>query len=159
MTSDAKRAANRRNALRSTGPRSAAAKARTRYNAWRHGLAASHDVSMVSRLQELARQIAGGTHPAELEAAQIAAHAQLEIERVHKLRLDMIERAVRGLQADASLDEEERLALAFLDSAKSLSALDRYERRAQSRRNRALRELSASQKINHQGTTPPVPTR
>ena len=40
MTSEAKIAANRRNAQRSTGPRTAPAKARVRRNALRHGLAA-----------------------------------------------------------------------------------------------------------------------
>ena len=40
MTSEAKIAANRRNAERSTGPRTASAKARVRRNALRHGLAA-----------------------------------------------------------------------------------------------------------------------
>ena len=38
MTSAAKIAANRRNARRSTGPRSAAGKARARHNRFRHGL-------------------------------------------------------------------------------------------------------------------------
>jgi hypothetical protein len=40
VTSEAKIAANRRNAQRSAGPRTAPAKARVRRNALRHGLAA-----------------------------------------------------------------------------------------------------------------------
>lgn len=39
MTSQARLDANRRNALRSTGPRSAAGKARSAQNALKHGLA------------------------------------------------------------------------------------------------------------------------
>ena len=55
MTSPAKIAANRRNARRSTGPRSAAGKARARRNAFRHGLAtpASLDHVAMDRIDDL----------------------------------------------------------------------------------------------------------
>ena len=48
MTSPAKIAANRRNARRSTGPRSAAGKARARRNAFRHGLSTPASVDHVA---------------------------------------------------------------------------------------------------------------
>lgn len=52
MSSEAKIAANRRNAQKSTGPRSAAGKARTRHNAFKHGLAApdSYDAKEIDDL-------------------------------------------------------------------------------------------------------------
>jgi hypothetical protein len=55
MASPAKIAANRRNARRSTGPRSAAGKARARRNAFRHGLAtpASLDHVAMDRIDDL----------------------------------------------------------------------------------------------------------
>ena len=54
-SSPAKIAANRRNARRSTGPRSAAGKARARRNAFRHGLAtpASLDHVAMDRIDDL----------------------------------------------------------------------------------------------------------
>jgi hypothetical protein len=160
MTSEAKLAANRHNARKSTGPRGAAAKARTRFNAWRHGLAAVGDVAMAAQLEPLARQFANGARdPRELGAARIAAQAQLELARVRKLKVDLLERAVRDVPADGSLTKEEQRALAFADQAKALAALDRYERRALSRRSRALRDLGAIQKANREKTTPFLPVR
>jgi hypothetical protein len=44
MATDKQIAANRENARKSTGPASLAAKARVRYNALKHGLAARHAV-------------------------------------------------------------------------------------------------------------------
>ena len=56
MTSAAKFAANWRNAQRSTGPRSAAGKARTRYNALQHGVnvPASYDQATADAIKRLA---------------------------------------------------------------------------------------------------------
>jgi hypothetical protein len=56
MTSAAKIAANWRNAQRSTGPRSAAGKARTRYNALQHRLnvPARYDQATADEIESLA---------------------------------------------------------------------------------------------------------
>ena len=55
MASAAKLAANRANAQKSTGPRSAAGKARTRYNAYVHGLSIprSYDQATAARIEDL----------------------------------------------------------------------------------------------------------
>ena len=60
MTSPAKIAANRRNAQKSTGPRSAAGKARIRNNAFRHGLARFRAARALIRwtAEDLSRQSA-----------------------------------------------------------------------------------------------------
>ena len=89
MTSPAKIAANRRNARRSTGPRSAAGKARARRNAFRHGLAtpASLDHVAMDRVDDLVVAWTRDFHSQlEFELATVAAEAQAEIERVRKPR-------------------------------------------------------------------------
>ena len=59
MTSPAQIAANRRNAMRSTGPRTATGKARSRCNAFRHGLslALSTDNFFAAQIEEFTEKI------------------------------------------------------------------------------------------------------
>ena len=90
MTSPAKIAANRRNARRSTGPRSAAGKARARRNAFRHGLAtpASLDHVAMDRIDDLVVALTGDFQgELEFELATLAAEAQAEIERVRQTKV------------------------------------------------------------------------
>ena len=90
MTSPAKIAANRRNARRSTGPRSAAGKARARRNAFRHGLAtpASFDHVAMDRIDDLVFALTRDfPNQLELELATLAAEAQAEIERVRQAKV------------------------------------------------------------------------
>ena len=62
MASERQIAANRRNARRSTGPRSRSGKKRTSQNAFRHGLTKPISASEFAReVETLARQIAGDT--------------------------------------------------------------------------------------------------
>ena len=147
MTSAAKIAANRRNAQKSTGPRGVAAKARTRRNAFRHGLAIPirEDAIMAAQRAPLEAALAiDAKDPCGREAARIAAAAQLEIERVRRVKVDMLEQKARQINAAslAALSQQERTSLAFARKSETLVAFDRYERRALSRRNRALRQLS-----------------
>ena len=106
MASEAKIAANRRNAQRSTGPRSTAGKARTRRNALVHGLStpAGHDEAELAQIDELAyafapSQLAGHE---EGELGLLAAEAQVELLRVRRAKVDLVNRAadqVRGEDA------------------------------------------------------------
>ena len=138
MTSPAKIAANRRNARRSTGPRSAAGKARARRNAFRHGLAtpASLDHVAMDRIDDLVVALTRDfPSKLELELATLAAEAQAEIERVRQAKVSMVNRAYAHLRDEGGrlLSAGERAALAFAGKTENLMACERYERRAISR--------------------------
>lgn len=98
MTSERKRAANRRNARRSTGPRSVAGKKTSRQNALQHGLSArlGKHPEQDQRVQGLAQIIAGPEAGAsELHYARIAADATMQIIRIRGLRASLIQPAAR----------------------------------------------------------------
>jgi hypothetical protein len=93
-------AANRRNAHKSTGPRSRAGKKRASRNAYRHGLTSSitSSAALAKQLEKLAREIArdaggGDTEDATiLEHARAVAHAELDLARVRRAKIAVIER-------------------------------------------------------------------
>ena len=151
MTSPAKIAANRRNARRSTGPRSAAGKARARRNAFRHGLTtpASLDHAAMDRIDNLVDALTIDVRSQlQFQLATVAAEAQVEIERVRQTKVTLVNRAYAQLRGEGAglLSSDERAALAFTGKAEILMACERYERRAVSRRNRALRALAKLQR-------------
>ncbi len=135
MASLQKMAANRRNAARSTGPRTEKGKARSKVNALLHGLAAKPPwtVGGDADLEQLASQIAG-PNPDSLRRhfALIAAKAELELRGVRALRLRLLSELSNGPTGSSS-SEKERLRNTVI-----LGRLDRYERRALSRRDGAL---------------------
>jgi hypothetical protein len=93
MTTPQKSQANRANAGSSTGPRSAAGKARSAGNARRHGLAIS--IWSVSKLaadaEALAHAIAGDCASPELLAlARPIAEAQIDLDRARRARRERI---------------------------------------------------------------------
>ena len=151
MTSPAKIAANRRNARRSTGPRSAAGKARARRNAFRHGLTtpASLDHVAMDRIDNLVDALTIDVHSQlQFQLATVAAEAQVEIERVRQTKVNLVNRASAQLREEGAglLSAGERAALAFAGKTEILMACERYERRAISRRNRALHALAKLQR-------------
>ena len=151
MTSPAKIAANRRNARRSTGPRSAAGKARARRNAFRHGLATpgSLDHVAMDRIDNLVDALTIHVHSQlQIQLATVAAEAQAEIERVRRTKVNLVNRASAQLREEGAglLSAGERAALAFAGKTEILMACERYERRAISRRNRALHALAKLQR-------------
>ena len=96
MASERQIAANRRNARKSTGPRSGAGRKRASRNAYRHGLT----LSIVSikeyakQLETLARKISGDTtDEVKLAHARTIAQAELELARVRRAKVALIERA------------------------------------------------------------------
>ena len=143
MTSEAKIAANRRNAQRSTGPRTAVAKARVRRNALRHGLAAIvlDDPTVVTEVDRVAASICGPDAGAlDREQALIVAEAQIALKQIRRMRAAIMDLALptQSPGVTASVLPVERCAL-YVDQ---LSRLERYERRALARRKRAVRVAS-----------------
>jgi hypothetical protein len=133
MTTSRRQTANRKNARSSTGPKTAAGKARVKSNARRHGLAVRNGLAgaLGNEAQALAHQIAG-TNPssAMLTAAGRFADALIDLVQVRATR--------RQLIAPRLSDEG---TFVWSDVAKQFRALDRYERRALSRRKRASEDL------------------
>jgi hypothetical protein len=96
MASERQIAANRRNARKSTGPRSGAGRKRASRNAYRHGLTLSitSTAAFAKQLDKLARKIAGNTEDAiTLERARGIAQAELDLARVRRAKVALIERA------------------------------------------------------------------
>lgn len=142
MTSLRKIEANKNNAQASTGPKSAAGKKRSAANARRHGLAvpAGSDPDWAASVGLLADLIAGGTSsPDFIALAQRIAEGQIDVLRVRQVRRHLIESYMA--KPVASWDAQDRLPSALLSR---LEALDRYERRSMSRRNRAIQDFDTA---------------
>jgi hypothetical protein len=92
-------AANRANAVKSTGPRSGPGRQLSVQNAKKHGLSLSvlHDAELAPEVEMLSRQIAGGKE-ALLPIARDIAEAQVDLSRVRRLRGELIDRALRNPQ-------------------------------------------------------------
>jgi hypothetical protein len=187
MASEAQIEANRRNARSSTGPRSTSGKKRASQNAYRHGLTKPISSAEFAReVEMLARQIAGDSEDKiTIEQARDAAEAELELARVRRVRVALIERvtafgrfdppkrfaspkdeaawilqhscgatlwkgrpkfAVDSLPAMPS-EEPHRTAEAVRRILPELVKLSRYETRAVTRRDRAIRAIMRSRKM------------
>jgi hypothetical protein len=133
MPSERKIAANRSNAQKSTGPRSGAG--RQRRNALRHGLAISIRTDPaynddIEQLAEMMSRARGRQHVSD--NARDAAQALLDLNRIRKIRASLFDTIYFADTADPN-------RLAELND--KLRKLERYERRAYSRRKRALQNL------------------
>ena len=151
--------ANRRNAKRSTGPRSAFGKSRARANSVRHGLLSKvlADPGLVAEKQELATRIAREHgKPDDVVEARTIADTELTILTARAIRARLLDSSLSSQttggsgcsspdskQADPSRNAPGNfdLALAYLRLGPTLATLDRYEQRAISRRQRAARHL------------------
>lgn len=159
-------AANRRNAQKSTGPKTALGKKRSSQNAYTHGLSLPvRNTGSQKQIEELLHLFAGDASDARfLALAQTAADAQADLERVREAKTGILERAMMqahwGNRAKhESLDssgrlltdkgERERLFVnAVRNILQDLIKINRYEKRAANRRDRAVDELSSMKIAN-----------
>jgi hypothetical protein len=99
--------ANRRNARRSTGPRSGAGKKRASRNSYRHGLTAgvTSNTERARQIERLARKIAGNTTVGvALEWARAVAQAEFDLAQIRRVRVALISCAMAfdGIESSAS---------------------------------------------------------
>ncbi len=179
MTTPRQCETNRINSGVSTGPKTAAGKARASKNALRHGLNIPVELEPVygQEIDRLALRIAGeAAAPERLALARRIAEAQVDLRRIRDHRLSLVTQAYKSVEMEARLKQEqilfrlalkmlragedsspefteqtdrvfnpkpmtgpEKLAAALVELSAKLVRLDRYERRALSRRNFAVR--------------------
>jgi hypothetical protein len=132
MISAAKRAANRANAQKSTGPRTAAGKRRSSQNARRHGLAGGLDLADLRDIADLARMFGDPQPHVQALAGQIAV-AQNALDRARRARVELLARAEAGDMGPEQVGH--------------LAAIERYERRARALRKRALLRYAATPRL------------
>ena len=130
MASSRQIVANQQNAQKSTGPRSTAGRMQSSRNARRHGLAVN-----IASLEEFQEDIDRLTKAIERDhsgqicrsIARAIAEAELDVLRVRRVKATVLQ---------ALIENPHPLICEELD--KQLASLDRYERRALSRRKRAM---------------------
>jgi hypothetical protein len=135
MTSERKIAANRNNAKKSTGPRSNAGRSASRRNALRHGLAIDirTDPAYRDDIEQLAILLSRASGVQNVcDSARDTAEAVLDLFRIRKIRAFLYETLYF---ADTAAPER------LIELNDKLAKLERYERRAFSRRNRAMRSV------------------
>jgi len=157
--------ANRRNARKSTGPRSASGKKRASGNAYRHGLSrpmlgAEHRRAVEALASRILDDHGNAKDLHALASAREIAEAEFELARVQRSKVAQIEAAWAAqcflgatlgnmrpkCAVDTPMPEEEpqRTAEAVRRVLPDLARLARYEARASKRRDRAIRALVLS---------------
>ena len=142
MATDRQIAANRRNGALSRGPKTASSR-----NALKHGLAIpiTRDRQTARKIQRAARQMAPSAVGDSIRNAQIAAEATFELARVRAAFEAVVARMSTSYSSNAGSRDTcstgSGKSAAPIRTLAELDKLDRYERRAFSRRRRALRAL------------------
>ena len=135
MATDKQIAANRANAKRSTGPKTAAGKLKSSGNAYRHGLSGPVPSApeTLTMFHSIARELTGEQVTEDrLNLVADFALAHLELLRINAIRTEQFAKVDPNGSGDLNRQELNRLA-----------ALDRYERYALTKRRRASRALQS----------------
>jgi hypothetical protein len=125
VTSARKIRANRANARASSGPKTAAGKAQSAQNAFRHGFNVPTllDPTLASDVEALAQRIVGKSADAHvLESALRIAEAQIDLRRVRSYRHRLIERAMPDPKVQTEAAEPAAFAPAAARVARILGA-------------------------------------
>jgi hypothetical protein len=138
MATDRQIAANRRNGSLGRGPKTSTGKARSSRNALKHGLSipVNRDKTLRRKIAVLARILAQ-SQPGDIEQARAAAEAEFELVRARAVMEAVLTHA--GNTAEWNGGPEQGSAL--IKVLPKLQRVERYERRAFSKRKRALRDL------------------
>jgi hypothetical protein len=136
MTSSRKIESNKRNASRSTGPRTAGGKSRSKINARRHGLATRLEdgYEQSKGIECLTAILANGNDDfIWVEQSRVVAECHFDLRRIRTARHDVFLK-VHDLANVSGNDLEDALC--------AMDRISRYERRARSKRKQALCKLS-----------------
>jgi hypothetical protein len=136
MPSDRKVAANRENAKKSTGPRSEEGRCKIRRNAFRHGLAidVAFDPYFHRAIEAMAKTIVSAcAQGTTIAFARHLADAEIDLLRIREVRTALF---------NAHYEKLDLQPHNYTELNYNLAKLERYERRAFSRRKRALRAIS-----------------
>src|ERR1700722_13188808 len=128
--SPARLAANRNNAQKSTGPRTATGKQRSSKNALRHGLNAQDRLEPVDGQPHLQPTEDHGSSRDSKELRIAARESWDKFLRVKQVRGEVLSAACEFARKEGKIDPDEILASAMSFASGELLKLDEYERKA-----------------------------
>ena len=159
MSSERRIEANRRNAARSTGPRTTKGKQRASGNAYKHGWSVNirHISDMSDKIEALAIAIAGyKAKPHHLQVAREVGEARFHLRRLQECKLSLLEvddarlRTIGSIIADCTGEGDDTTQMSQdavqydPDIEAKLAAIGRYEQRAQSKLWRSMIKFQAA---------------
>src|SRR3954452_3588059 len=167
MATDKQTEAHRRNAIKSTGPRTEAGKQASRANAWKHGLAAKNMLYSPMRhedhnaFHEMRNELMQSWQPAGLKEEQLVdmiASAYNRMQRLEKIESGYMDGALATMQPRFAIPDIPTSAddfgcgVAMGDEKNQLTfeTLDRYRKNAWLDYERAVRRLEAMQKARRE---------